>query len=119
MKLHNSSGIPLDSEAYKLLIGLTNGLLEGLAGKRPLNQLTPWLGEQAVRQLSVIKPNLDWRSTHLASIRICASAPQAIESVLLLQTVHRSFACTIRLERGIRKWRCAHFAFLAPNGLLR
>lgn len=115
---HNPSGIQLEADAYRLLLGLASGLLEGLCGKRSLQQLVPWLGDQAIRQLSAIQPRHDWEATQLVSIRICPSAPNTIESVLRLQTPDRSFACTIRLERGIRKWRCTHFAFLTPNGLI-
>lgn len=106
-----------------LLRGLTQGVLEVLAGVREVDQLARWFSEDAFRTL-VSRANLSARARSargvpparptfvILSIRVTEPADGIIEAVVVVAGPGRTRAVAVRLEGLDRRWRATSLAVL-------
>jgi len=106
-----------------LLRGITQGVLEVLAGVREVDQLARWFNEDAYRSL-VTRANLSARarsargvaaarpSFEIRSVRTSEPADGVVEAVVVVAGPGRTRAVAVRLEGFDRRWRAASLAIL-------
>ena len=106
-----------------LLVNLTVGVLEVLAGVREADQLARWLGEDAFRAL-VTRANLSARARNARGVAParpafrtlsthCSSpADGVVEGVVITAGAARTRAVAVRLEGWDGRWRATSLSIL-------
>lgn len=106
-----------------LLRGLTQGVLEVLAGIREAEQLARWLSEDAFRKL-VVRSNLAARARsarnapaarpmfRILSIHESRPADSVVEATVVVAGPGRTRAVAVRLEGLDHRWRATSLAVL-------
>lgn len=106
-----------------LLIALTRGVLEVLAGVREPEQLARWLTDEPYRSL-VTRAGMAVRARSakrqavmrpvyaIRSIRHSAPADGVIEAVVIVETTQRTRAVALRLEGMDSRWRATSLSIL-------
>lgn len=106
-----------------LLHNLTQGILEVIAGMRPVEQLARWVSEEAFRTL-VIRANLAARTRSargvpattsplvVTTVRCTWPADDAVEATVIVSGKARTRAVAIRLDEFRGRWRASTIAIL-------
>lgn len=106
-----------------LLRNLTQGILEVIAGMRPIEHLARWVSEEAFRTL-VIRSNLAARARSARGVRATTSplvvttvrctwpADNAVEATVIVAGRARTRAVAIRLDEFRGRWRASSIALL-------
>lgn len=96
---------------------LAQGVLEVLAGDRPLAQLLPWTTRQVHTDLARYLVALgrhaapDRRRVTIWRIRISRPADDVAEVCVIVRTMHRGHALALRLEYRAGRWLCSALEF--------
>lgn len=104
-----------DAEARRIAIGLAQGFVEALSGRRPIGQLARYVDADELAALAVWRASGVLDAARLASVRALSPVDGIIEASLRISTGTTSVAAAMRLERRLGAWRCV-LARLLPGG---
>ncbi len=110
-----SSALP---DAKRHVLRLTQGLLEALAGVRPLQQLSSLLHESVYfdlcgRRTPQSRPRIGTVSTaHVRHARITEPADGVVEASVVAMERGYAYAIAVRLEGLDGRWQCTHFEII-------
>jgi hypothetical protein len=94
-------------------------LAEGLAGARPVRQLTPWLSSRSGAQLRRLLPLFaDGRQPRVLRVLTASPAPDVVEMTMVVQTGGRTRALAVRLEHARARGTTGSGEPTAPRGKL-
>lgn len=106
-----------------LLHNLTQGVLEVIAGMRPVEHLARWMSESAFRSI-VVRANLAARARSargvpaatsplvVTTVRCTWPADDAVEATVIVAGKARTRAVAVRLEEFRGRWRAETIALL-------
>ena len=114
---HSVPGLP-DAQAWS--VALATRFLEVLTGRRPVGQLSRWLGEDVLAGLTEQLPRLrlparSREPARLQSVRLQYPRTGAVEVSVHARPGRGSLACAFRLEAQPSRWLCTALD-LGPRG---
>lgn len=108
---------PMTEPAPRQARALITALLEAMAGRRPLHQLRPHLGDDAFRQLVHFADVGVFRRTRIGGIRAQMPTARSVEASATLSCSARWLTCVIRLDAQANAWVCTTLTVLSPGAV--
>lgn len=116
----NGTDEPLDPVLRQVATAITTGIVEALAGRRPLAQLERWASGDLISLVGHLSRARVARDLRLRSIRVQSPEFDVAEVAAHLRQGPASRAAAFRLQRRDGHWTCTHLEIaLRPDAVSR